>query len=207
MFELVTLGTTDRAASARFYRTVLATLGRTPTQDDDERVAWDDFALQAPGLPGGEATGVTRGLHLGFGAPSRAHVDAFWRAGVDAGYRSDGEPGPRPQYTPDYYGAFLRDPDGNSAEAVHRTGMRTDGTIDHLWIRVADPAAARDAYADAAARAGLRLKTDAPDHVQLVGATGSMSLVPGPPTEHVHVRLRPERWPAPIPPPQARPSN
>jgi hypothetical protein len=38
-------------------------------------------------------------------------VDEFWRAGTDAGYRSDGEPGPRPQYEPDYYGAFLLDPD------------------------------------------------------------------------------------------------
>ena len=51
--------------------------------------------------------------------PSRAHVDEFWRAGTEAGYRDDGAPGPRPQYSPDYYGGFLLDPDGNSAEAVH----------------------------------------------------------------------------------------
>ena len=62
---------------------------------------------------------VTRGLHVGFRAPSRAAVDAFWQAGIDAGYRDDGAPGPRTEYGPDYYGGFLLDPDGNSAEAVH----------------------------------------------------------------------------------------
>ena len=60
---------------------------------------------------------MTRRLHIGFAAPSREHVDAFWRAGTEAGYQDDGAPGPRPQYHADYYGAFLLDPDGNSAEA------------------------------------------------------------------------------------------
>jgi len=211
MFARVTMGTTDREASARFYRTVLAALGHSPARDDPAQASWSDFALAAPGTrladtgPGvGDLDaigGVTRRLHLGFSAPSRAHVDAFWRAGVDAGYRSDGEPGPRPQYTPDYYGAFLLDPDGNSAEAVHRTGMRTDGTIDHLWIRVADLAVARPAYVAAAGAAGLRIRTDEPDHLQLVGpAGGSLSVVPGPRTEHLSVRLDP---PPPESPPRA----
>ena len=61
---------------------------------------------------------MTRGLHVGFRAPSREAVDAFWQAGIDAGYRDDGAPGPRTAYGPDYYGGFLLDPDGNSAEAV-----------------------------------------------------------------------------------------
>ena len=43
----------------------------------------------------------TTGLHAGFVAPSRAHVDAFWRAGIAAGHPSDGEPGPRPEYGPE----------------------------------------------------------------------------------------------------------
>ena len=46
-------------------------------------------------------------------------MDAFHRAGVEAGYTDDGAPGPRPQYGDDYYGGFLRDPDGNSVEAVY----------------------------------------------------------------------------------------
>ena len=62
---------------------------------------------------------VTRGLHVGFWAPTRELVNAFWQAGVDAGHPDDGAPGPRPEYGPDYYGGFLRDPDGNSVEAIH----------------------------------------------------------------------------------------
>src|SRR5436853_290424 len=79
-------------------------------------------------------------------ARSREHVDEFWRVGTEAGYQPDGEPGPRPQYGPDYYGGFLLDPDGNSAEAVHHDSVRQDGIVDHLWLRVSDVAVARDFY-------------------------------------------------------------
>jgi len=76
---------------------------------------------------------VTRGLHVGFRARDRAQVDAFWQAGIDAGYRDDGAPGPRTHYGSTYYGGFLLDPDGNSVEAVH--GDRQDavpaGRVDH----------------------------------------------------------------------------
>ena len=57
----------------------------------------------------------------------------------DAGHPDLGPPGPRPEYTPTYYGAFIADPAGNSIEAVHKQPPRTDGTtIDHLWLRVHD---------------------------------------------------------------------
>jgi predicted lactoylglutathione lyase len=62
---------------------------------------------------------VTRGLHIAFVASSRELVDEFWRVGTAAGYRDDGEPGPRPQYSPEYYGSFLLDPDGNNVEVVN----------------------------------------------------------------------------------------
>jgi predicted lactoylglutathione lyase len=52
-------------------------------------------------------------------APSRERVDAFWHAGIEAGHRDDGAPGPRPQYSKDYYGTFLLDPDGNNVELVN----------------------------------------------------------------------------------------
>ena len=48
----------------------------------------------------------------------RPDVDAFWRAGVNAGHPSAGEPGPRPVYGGDYYGAFVLDPDGTNVEVV-----------------------------------------------------------------------------------------
>ena len=59
---------------------------------------------------------MTRRLHIGFAAGSHEEVDALWRAGVDAGHRDDGAPGPRPQYVENYFGAFLLDPDARGRE-------------------------------------------------------------------------------------------
>ena len=113
-------------------------------------------------------------------------MDAFWRAGVEAGYRDDGEPGPRPQYMDDYYGGFLLDPDGNSAEAVHHGGLR-GGLFDHLWIRVADVAASKAFYETVASVAGIRLVADEPELARFEGAGSTFSLVAGEPTENVHM--------------------
>jgi catechol 2,3-dioxygenase-like lactoylglutathione lyase family enzyme len=61
------------------------------------------------------------GLHVAFTAASRSQVEAFHRAGLSAGGRDNGGPGLRPHYHPNYYGAFILDPDGNNIEAVcHR---------------------------------------------------------------------------------------
>ena len=176
MFHRVTLRATDREASERFYDTVLATLGI-------ERGGWGDFeVVQADaGRP------ATRGLHIGFVAPSRAEVDEFWRIGTAAGYRDDGAPGPRPQYGDDYYGGFLLDPDGNSAEAVHFEGLRRGGLVDHLWIRVADVAASKRFYEEIASRAGFRLGTDTPERAQFQGESGSFSVLTGTPTENLEM--------------------
>jgi catechol 2,3-dioxygenase-like lactoylglutathione lyase family enzyme len=129
---------------------------------------------------------VTSGLHVAFVAPTRGEVDEFWRAGTEAGYRDDGAPGWRPQYREDYYGSFVLDPDGNSVEAVHHGAMRGGG-IDHLWIRVADVAAAKDFYEVVAPFAGFRLKDDTPARVRFVGGSGSFSLVAGTPTRPFHL--------------------
>ena len=58
------------------------------------------------------------GQHIAFAARSRAEVDGFYRAALAAGGVDNGAPGLRPQYHPDYYGAFVLDPDGNNVEAV-----------------------------------------------------------------------------------------
>jgi len=58
---------------------------------------------------------------VAFSAPSRAVVDAFYAAALAAGGTDNGAPGPRPHYDPDYYGAFVLDPDGNNIEAVCHT--------------------------------------------------------------------------------------
>ncbi len=183
MFDHVTLGAADREASERFYTTVLRTLGIEPDHSGDALAEWDDFSL----AQAGDGRGVTRNLHIGFSAPSRAHVDAFWRAGTAAGYRDDGAPGPRPQYLEDYYGAFLLDPDGNSAEAVHHSAMREEGHIDHVWIRVADLAAARRFYTTVAPHAGFAPGTDTLQRASFDGREGTFSLVSGDPTEHLHL--------------------
>jgi catechol 2,3-dioxygenase-like lactoylglutathione lyase family enzyme len=185
MFDHVELRATDMAASGTFYDLVLATLGLARTYEDDRLIEWSgEFGIaraDAEHPP-------TRRLHIGFAAPSREHVDAFWRAGVEAGHPDDGAPGERPEYSPDYYGAFLLDPAGNSAEAVHGGHMRTTGAIDHLWIRVANVAAARRFYETAAPHAGLRLGTDTPERVQFRGHDVTFSLLESDaPTEHVHI--------------------
>jgi catechol 2,3-dioxygenase-like lactoylglutathione lyase family enzyme len=187
MFDHVGIAVSDLAASERFYRTVLSVLGVEPSHADAELVEWEDWDI---GPVDGEHP-VTRGLHVGFRAPDRAAVDAFWQAGVDAGHLQDGAPGARPVYGPDYYGGFLFDPDGNSVEAVHgdRKHPVPNGSIDHLWLRVRDPKASRRFYTTIAPYAGLRLTHDAPDRVQLSGPDFSFSLVRDerPLTEHVHL--------------------
>jgi catechol 2,3-dioxygenase-like lactoylglutathione lyase family enzyme len=187
MFDHVMIAVADLAASERFYRTVLSVLGTEPVNADSEIVEWADWDVLAtdPEHP------VTHGLHVGFRAPSHEAVDAFWQAGIDAGYRDDGAPGPRTVYRADYYGAFLLDPDGNSVEAVH-TGRESpvpDGCIDHLWLRVRDPAASRRFYTTIAPHAGLRIGIDEPDRVQLVGENFSFMLISDerPLTENVHL--------------------
>jgi predicted lactoylglutathione lyase len=119
-------------------------------------------------------------------SPSREDVDEFWRVGTEAGYRDDGAPGPRPQYSPDYYGSFLLDPDGNSAEAVHHEERR-QGPIDHLWIRVSDVETSKRFYEIVAPLTGFQLRHETPDRATFVGESGSFSVVSGTPTEHVHV--------------------
>jgi catechol 2,3-dioxygenase-like lactoylglutathione lyase family enzyme len=113
-------------------------------------------------------------------------VDEFWRAGTAAGFRDDGAPGPRPQYTPGYYGAFLLDPDGNSVEAVNHEQPRV-GSIDHLWIRVRDLEAARRFYETIAPWSGFEPYGRHRYGYGFDGPDGSFSVIEGEPTEHVHL--------------------
>jgi catechol 2,3-dioxygenase-like lactoylglutathione lyase family enzyme len=182
MFDHVTIRVSDLEASRRFYATVL---GREP--EGGEFLEWDDFSI----APAEEDRPLTRHLHVAFAVQSREDVDGFWRRGVDAGYRSDGEPGLRPQYHPNYYGSFLLDPDGNSAEAVHRSPRTESGpSIDHLWIGVADLGASRRFYEMVAPLLGLRVtEPQLPDMFALAGQSRhAMFVADGrSPTEHVHL--------------------
>jgi catechol 2,3-dioxygenase-like lactoylglutathione lyase family enzyme len=180
MFHRITIRTSDPDASQAFYRTVLPAVGL-------ER-AFEQFEI----AQADEGRATTR-LHIAWGADSRAEVDEFWRLGVDAGYRDDGEPGPRPQYAPDYYGAFLLDPDGNSAEAVHLGNEVARGEVDHLWIRVRDLAASRSFYEGLAEATGFRTSWDHddPPRAGFRAEAASFSIVhDGAPTRYAQVAFK-----------------
>ncbi len=99
----------------RFYATVLAPLG-IPSWSED----WDaERVMCFTRVNVVDRQPPTTDLHLCFVAKSREEVDAFHRAGVEAGFRSNGPPGYR-AYAPGYYAAFLLDPDGNNIEALYR---------------------------------------------------------------------------------------
>jgi len=102
VFDHVDITVSDLAASRAFYREALG----LPTVEG-EWIEWGDFGIQ----PVDEEHPLTRNLHIAFGAADRDAVDAWWNRMTEAGYESDGEPGPRPQYSPTYYGAFVLDPD------------------------------------------------------------------------------------------------
>ena len=184
LFDHVTIRVADRGVAEPLYARLLRVLGFEQTAGGTW-AEWDDFSL----AEATEEKPPTQGLHIGFRAPSRERVDEFWRAGVEAGLRDDGAPGPRPQYRDDYYGGFLLDPDGNSIEAVHHGAMPDSGCVDHVWLRVADVDASRSFYELVGGFAGFEGHA-IPEHggVHFRGpGRGSFSIVPGSPTEEAHL--------------------
>jgi catechol 2,3-dioxygenase-like lactoylglutathione lyase family enzyme len=113
----------DFAASAAFYDAVLAPLGGVRVMDFGEVIGYgrpDRPTFWIGPLTSGEPN---REVHIAFEAANRATVDAFFDAAVLAGAEVLHGPRVRPEYHPGYYGAFVRDPDGNNVEAVsHRPG-------------------------------------------------------------------------------------
>ena len=116
----------DVAASAAFYDSVLAPLGGQRVMDFGEVIGYGvppmpDFWLGP--LTTGEGF---RESHIAFTAPDRAAVQAFFAAATAAGAEVLHEPRMWPEYHPNYFGAFVRDPDGNNVEAVCHTAASTD---------------------------------------------------------------------------------
>ena len=185
MFDHVTIRVSDCAASRAFYGLGLSVLGHELSSSGEDYDEWNDFGFASAG----DERPLTRRLHVGFVSPSIEAVDEFWQALTNVGYSDDGPPGPRPQYREEYYGAFVFDPDGNSAEAVHHGLLRDDGgVIDHLWLRVRDVAASKRFYETIAPVGGIRLVHDDPLRVRFRGDGGSCTFVKGEPlTENVHL--------------------
>ena len=133
MLSYVYLGTNELARAIAFYDTVLGALGmqRCVTGDPDwDRIAagWgiyeNDGARELAlwvGKPFDERpASIGNGAMVAFSAASWQQVDAFHVAALASGARSEGAPGLRPQYDPDFYAAYVRDPDGNKLAAVCR---------------------------------------------------------------------------------------
>lgn len=117
----VSLGANDVSSMLSFYDAVLAPLGvRRVMETGEHGVAYGrrfpEFWVGHP--HDGRPATPGNGIHIAFLAGDRSQVDAFHSAGLRTGGTCDGPPGLRPQYAPHYYGAFLRDPEGNKVEAM-----------------------------------------------------------------------------------------
>ena len=117
MLDHIGIPVSDVARSKQFFVAALAPLGYKVIMDFGEAVGMGtdkraDFWMgkAAPGSPS----------HIAFSASDRGLVDAFYKAAITAGGRDNGKPGIRAQYDPNYYGAFVYDPDGNNIEVVCR---------------------------------------------------------------------------------------
>ena len=116
MIDHVSLVVADYARSKAFYVESLGPLGYELLAEFDGNVA--GFGVKGDAdfwISGGEPSGP---IHVAFSAPDRGTVDGFHAAALAAGGTDNGQPGLRPHYHEHYYGAFVRDPDGNNVEAV-----------------------------------------------------------------------------------------
>jgi catechol 2,3-dioxygenase-like lactoylglutathione lyase family enzyme len=117
MLDHVTIGVSNIEQSKKFYDRALRPLGITRLYAEGEGFAGYGISPKAFFWIGLRDTHQT-GAHIAFAAPDRATVDRFHDEAIAAGGRDNGPPGIRPNYHPDYYGAFVLDPDGHNIEAV-----------------------------------------------------------------------------------------
>ncbi|MGI8525430.1 MAG: VOC family protein [Pseudolabrys sp.] len=125
MIDHLGLPVSDYQRAKIFYTQALAPLGYVLVmevpQDKHDCPAAGFGANGKPDFWIGAEGGLNRAVHIALAAKDRTTVDAFYRAALAAGGRDNGAPGLRPQYHPDYYGAFVLDPDGHNIEAVCHT--------------------------------------------------------------------------------------
>ena len=121
MLHHVSVGSRDVPRAVAFYDQVLKPLGYKRVMEFlPHAVGYGadhpEFWVQVPA--DGKNSSVGNGVHISFAAASKDAVNKFHAAAMKAGGQDEGAPGPRPDYGPDYYGAFCRDLDGNKIEAV-----------------------------------------------------------------------------------------
>lgn len=126
MLDHVGATVSDLARSRAFYDAALAPLGIAVIMEvtPEQTGGSGHLGYGSGGRPWfwiGNAGPATGSLHVALAAPDRKAVDAFYAAAIAAGGRDNGPPGLRPHYHPNYYGAFVLDPDGLNVEAVCHT--------------------------------------------------------------------------------------
>ena len=125
MLDHVSIPVADLDRAARFYDTVLATIGLCRRKERPGAIGYGPETRAAPvfwilARAGDRGATPGLGLHLSFEAPDRTSVEAFHATAPRCGGHDAGKPGLRPQYTKPFYGAFVLDPDGFKIEAVCR---------------------------------------------------------------------------------------
>jgi catechol 2,3-dioxygenase-like lactoylglutathione lyase family enzyme len=165
MLHHVSIGVADVERAAQFYDAVLKKLGfKRVMEVMPYGIA---YGLKAPEfwvqLPHDQSAPSSsgNGTHIAFNASSKAAVNAFHAAAVSAGGKDEGAPGPRPDYTPEYYGAFVRDLDGNKIEAVFFDMSMSRPTASKANARKAKPAKKKAAKKPAKAKAKKRARKGA----------------------------------------------
>ena len=125
MIDHVGFPVSNYPRSKAFYLQALAPLGYALVmevqQGENDSPAAGFGANGKPDFWIGGEGGLNRPMHIAITAKDRAAVDAFYRAALAAGGKDNGAPGLRPQYHPNYYAAFVFDPDGHNVEAVCHT--------------------------------------------------------------------------------------
>lgn len=120
MIHHVSVGTNDLARATAFYAPIMDLLGLRLLHQSEQSIDYGTgeivFSVELP--VDGEPATVGNGVHVAFVARDQAMVRRFHALALANGGSSDGEPGLRPIYDPNYFGAFVRDPDGNKIEAV-----------------------------------------------------------------------------------------
>jgi catechol 2,3-dioxygenase-like lactoylglutathione lyase family enzyme len=123
MIDHIGIGASNFGESRRFYDAALAALGCVVVMEvtAEESGGWHGLGYGRDGKPSfwlGDGGPRGADMHVAFVARTRAEVDAFYAAAMAAGGKDHGAPGVRTHYHPNYYGAFVLDPDGINVEAV-----------------------------------------------------------------------------------------
>ena len=118
MIDHVVLNVADLSRSRRFYERALTPLGYEVIEESPRIAGFGSKETGKPDFWVVHRESLHTQVHVAFGCANRGLVDAFHAAAIAAGGQDNGAPGVREMYHPDYYGAFVLDPDGNNVEAV-----------------------------------------------------------------------------------------